>query len=197
MSKIKKSDRTKSEILDVAWEVIAREGAAVKLQVIATEAGVTRQSVYNHFGTRAGLLIALVRHADETFCIWEGFTAAMSKASALAKLEGCLDAWLAFVPKIHPVAMHLIGSLANDKDAAAAWNDRMSELKKFYHQLVEELKTAGILRADLDKKTAVDLLWSLSSMQSWDLLVHQCGWNHIQANTQIKQVVFSTLLVEK
>ena len=41
-----------------------RSAQAVKLEDVASRAGVSRQSVYLHFGSRAGLLLALVAHVE-------------------------------------------------------------------------------------------------------------------------------------
>ncbi|WP_365708818.1 TetR family transcriptional regulator, partial [Parvibaculum sp.] len=50
MSKNTKSERTRGEILDAAWTLIAERGASVSLGEVAAAAGITRQSVYVHFG---------------------------------------------------------------------------------------------------------------------------------------------------
>lgn len=53
------------QLLDVAWRLIRDEGTeALTLGRVAEQAGVTKPVVYDHFGTRAGLLIALYREFD-------------------------------------------------------------------------------------------------------------------------------------
>ena len=72
-----KSERSREEILDAAWDLIAVQGVAVSMAKIAAAVGMTRQSIYVHFGSRGGLLIALVRRADDRFDIWGGVDAAI------------------------------------------------------------------------------------------------------------------------
>lgn len=44
--------RTRTKILDASWDLIAREGVAVSMARIASEIGMTRQSIYVGFRTR-------------------------------------------------------------------------------------------------------------------------------------------------
>lgn len=194
MSNLKKSDRTKTEILDAAWDMIAAQGAAVSLAAIAKEVGITRQSIYVHFGSRAGLLLALVRRADVRYSIWKDFDTACSEPVASDRLGAVLAAWLAFVPKIHPVATDLIRLRATDKDCAAAWKDRMDELYRFFLKVTTSFAKEGVLASGWDNESAADFLWSAVSVQAWDLLVSDRSRTPEQANVIIRRVVTETLL---
>jgi len=58
-------DERHRQLLDVAWQLIRDEGTeALTLGRVAELAGVTKPVVYDHFATRAGLLIALYREFD-------------------------------------------------------------------------------------------------------------------------------------
>jgi len=53
------------QLLDVAWKLVSAEGTdALTLGRLAEEAGVTKPVVYDHFGTRNGLLAALYQDFD-------------------------------------------------------------------------------------------------------------------------------------
>lgn len=53
-------------ILDAAARVFCREGfAGANIDLIAAEAGVSRQTVYNHHGDKENLLVAVVREITE------------------------------------------------------------------------------------------------------------------------------------
>ncbi|SEH56149.1 TetR/AcrR family transcriptional regulator [Magnetospirillum fulvum] len=53
------------QLLDVAWRIIRDEGTdTLTLGHLAERAGVTKPVVYDHFGTRNGLLIALYEEFD-------------------------------------------------------------------------------------------------------------------------------------
>ncbi|MFD2299357.1 TetR/AcrR family transcriptional regulator [Paracidovorax citrulli] len=53
------------QLLDVAWSIVRSEGSdALTLGHLAERAGVTKPVVYDHFGTRNGLLAALYEEYD-------------------------------------------------------------------------------------------------------------------------------------
>jgi TetR/AcrR family transcriptional repressor of mexJK operon len=54
-------DLAKTEaILDAASEVLGERGLAAPMEAIARRAGVSKQTVYNHYGSKAELIRALV-----------------------------------------------------------------------------------------------------------------------------------------
>ncbi|WP_437365848.1 TetR/AcrR family transcriptional regulator [Inquilinus limosus] len=53
------------QLLDVSWRLVREEGTdALTLPRLAEEAAVAKPVVYDHFGTRSGLLIALYKDFD-------------------------------------------------------------------------------------------------------------------------------------
>lgn len=194
MSKNKKSDRTHAEILDTAWHLIAAEGAEVSMGKIAKAVGLTRQSIYVHFGSRSGLLTELVRRADEREDIWGNFQKALESPSAQARLEACLVVWFNFVPKIYPVASDLIRLKAKDEEASTAWYDRMAPLIAFLKTRIEDLKQEEALASNWSTDEATDYLWAQCSVQSWELLVHDRGWTPDTASKVIIKTSMQSLL---
>ncbi len=63
--RLSRDDRHR-QLLDMAWQLVHKEGTeALTLGRLAEQAGVTKPVVYDHFGTRAGLLAALYKDFDE------------------------------------------------------------------------------------------------------------------------------------
>jgi AcrR family transcriptional regulator len=59
-------EQRRRQLLETASEIVRTEGTeALTLGYLAERAGVTKPIAYEHFGTRAGLLIALYRDYDE------------------------------------------------------------------------------------------------------------------------------------
>jgi AcrR family transcriptional regulator len=172
-----RSIRTRAEILDVAWKLFAKKGSAVSMAEVAEAAGLTRQAVYVHFRSRGGLLVALVRRADERADIHAKFRRALAAKDSSERLTAFLDVWFDFVPTIHPVATTLMRARGDDPEAAAAWSDRMEELRVGFRSLAASLRRDGALASGWTAATAADFLWAGSSMQVWDLLAADCGWN--------------------
>jgi AcrR family transcriptional regulator len=67
-SKRMAKDQRRQQLMRIALDIVREEGTeALTLARLAERAGVTKPIAYEHFGTRAGLLIALFRdHDDKT-----------------------------------------------------------------------------------------------------------------------------------
>lgn len=59
-------EQRRTQLLETAATIVRGQGTdALTLAHLAEQAGVTKPIAYEHFGTRAGLLIALYRHFDD------------------------------------------------------------------------------------------------------------------------------------
>jgi len=62
--RLTREDRLR-QLLETAWQLVREEGTeALTLGRLAEQSGVTKPVVYDHFGTRAGLLVALYQDFD-------------------------------------------------------------------------------------------------------------------------------------
>ncbi len=194
MSSNSRGRRTKTEVLDIAWGLISEKGADVSVSEIAAAAGITRQTIYMHFGSRGGLLVALVRRADDRFEIKESFDQALQLPDPRNRLTATLDAWLAFVPKIYPVATDLIRLRATDQEAATAWEDRMTALRTWLADLMQSLADDDALNDNWTPRQASTFFWAETSVQTWGLLRYDCGWDEATITQKMTLSLTRTLL---
>ncbi|MEM1048625.1 MAG: TetR/AcrR family transcriptional regulator [Pseudomonadota bacterium] len=193
MSSSRRLQKTRAEILDAAWDLVSVKGAEVSLQEIARAAGISRQSVYDHFGSRGGLLMALVRRADDRFDIKNGLFSAFARADPLERLDTSIDVWVDFVERIFPVATDLIRLRATDPDASAAWEDRMADLRSWLVVLTESLEKDRALGAGWTAQAAAEYLWAAFSVQMWGMLTKECGWTADQARAVLRRTIRAAL----
>ncbi len=194
MSSNGRRKQTEAELLDTAWDLVTEYGAEVSIADIAKKAGVSRQTIYLHFGSRAGLLLALVRRADDRFDIKRLMFEAFAEPDPRGRLERTVQVWLDFVPKIYPVARDLIRLRDTDHDASAAWEDRMADLRSWLLVMFRSLSEEGALRDHWRAEDASDYFWAQSSVQAWGLLVHDCGWSEEAARDKIRRALVAALL---
>ncbi|WP_299686526.1 TetR/AcrR family transcriptional regulator [uncultured Tateyamaria sp.] len=197
MSSKRVATQTKTEILDAAWDLVSRRGADVSVSDIAKQVGISRQSIYLHFGSRGGLLIALVRRADDRFDIKTALFDAFALPDPQARLERTLDVWLDFVPKIYPVAKDLIRLRDTDAESAAAWEDRMQELRSWLAILFTSLEADGVLPHGWTARDASEVFWAHSSVQVWGLLTSDCGWSADKARRHLRQFLVSSMVAKR
>ncbi len=186
--------RTRADILDVAWRVIAEHGTHVSMAQIAEAVGLTRQAVYVHFRSRGGLLVALVRRADDRADIHARFRAALALDDPRRRLDAFLRVWFDFVPTIHPVASSLMRARRDDPEAAAAWRDRMTALHRGFVVLTRSLRRDGALAPGWMASAAADYLWAGSSVQTWELLAVDRRWGAARASRVLRRTLAAAVL---
>jgi AcrR family transcriptional regulator len=170
-----KKQKTRESLLDAAWKRLER-GDAAKLEDVGADVGVSRQSVYLHFGSRGGMLLALVAHIDETLGLYERLAALRQIDDPIELLKATLDMAASYQPKVQGVAMALMRLAEQDEEVRAAFENRMEERRKGLAATIEQLARAGLLRKEWSKTEMVDLLWEATSPSSFQHLVVELGW---------------------
>jgi AcrR family transcriptional regulator len=164
------SAETRRRVLDAAWaRVLERGTAGVSVKDIAAAAGVSRQLVYFHYGSRAGLLLAMARHIDES----SGFVAAANQAD---DLEALLRAWCAYLPDMLPVARALEAALVTGDEGGTAWRQRMGELREVVRRAVGR----AVLKPGWTVDAAADWVWARIQPSTYAHLVQERGWAHAE-----------------
>ncbi|MFI6483706.1 TetR/AcrR family transcriptional regulator [Nonomuraea sp. NPDC050663] len=166
---------TRSRILEAARRLIIEQGPRVLMADVARAAGISRQALYLHFGSRASLLVAVVRDMDEQDGIRARCEKALTTEEPLEAFRAFLRVWLRYAATIHPVASVLLASRRDDPDAAAAWKDRMDELHSGFLAAARRLGAAGRLRPGLAADVAADLAWAMTSVSVWEQLTADRG----------------------
>jgi AcrR family transcriptional regulator len=171
------SRNSRERILDAALALVTRRGdAAATMAEIAAAARVSRQAVYLHFSDRAVLMLALVRHADVKGGLAEELRKIRDAPDALAALREMVALQARMNPKIWAVARSLEAVRRTDKAAERGWQDRLQHRLEGARQLIARLQQEGRLRPGLDPAAAADLLWSVTSLRTWEDLVLERKW---------------------
>jgi AcrR family transcriptional regulator len=187
---------TRERVLQVARELIAERGnAAITLVDVAARAGLSRQTMYLLFGSRAGLLVAMVEQIDATSAGPERLRAARDGSDPLAAFEAYLRAWFDYLPQVLPVARALTAAAtAGDRDAQAAWESRMRKLRGGFLQLAQALRAAGRLRETWSTQAAADWMFGLTHADLWQHLVVEAGWPGATAVDRLVSALRATLI---
>jgi AcrR family transcriptional regulator len=188
--------KTRQKIMETTRRLIEKsQGKAVRLQDIAQAAGVSRQAIYLHFGSRAGLMVATVQHIDKAAGLIERTQHVRDEADSLVAIDLFIDFWATYIPTIYGMAKQLSVLRESDEGAAAAWQDRMDSLRDGpCRYLIERLEEDGRLDPEWETETAVDVLWTLISIQTWESLVIERGWSDVQYAANLKQIIKRALI---
>ncbi len=186
----------RARILREAWAMIeAGRIGDLTMAAVGKAAGVSRQTVYVQFGTRAGLLVQMVRERDATNPRQEQLAAALEEPDPIEALMAVTRVLAAWWQDINPIAQALYGAALTDDAARAAWEDRMTHLHELAEQVVQRLDTAGVLAPGWDVAHASDWLANQLNPLGWVLLT-DAGWSQRTYEERMTAVV-RTVLVGK
>jgi AcrR family transcriptional regulator len=186
---------TRKRILEVTRQLMEkRRGKDVRLEDIAEAADVSRQAIYLHFGSRAGLLIATARYLDDTLGLSERLVPVQSAESGIQHLEALVEFWTNYIPDIYGLAKALMTVRETDEAAAAAWNDRMEAVYIKCLTMVQHLASDGLLSPAWTIDEAADFMWATLSIAVWEQLTIERGWTQEQYMERIQMALKRTLV---
>ena len=188
---------TKSRILEVTWRLLESGNKAIRMADIAKAAGVSRQALYLHFPNRAELLVATTRHIDKVKNVDARLARSRSASSGVERLHAFVDAWGGYIPQIHGISVALRAMRDTDKEAAAAWEDRMQAVRQGCEAAVLAILQDGYLKEGITEITGVDLLWTLLSVENWERLVLECGWSQSEYEQTLKKIAEVSLMSQR
>jgi AcrR family transcriptional regulator len=188
------SDGTGARILEATLALIARKGDAnVTMAQIAKAAGVSRQAVYLHFADRAALMVAAARHVDDTRGLPDRIRLVAASPSGAAMIEAQVALQATMNPSVWAVARAVDAVRRTDAAAERAWQDRLEHRLQGCRAIVARLQTDGNLKPGLDAAVAADLLWTMTSLRTWEDLVVQRGWSPQRYQKHITRVLLDAV----
>ncbi len=185
----------RTAILDATLALLReRPGHAPSLTDIAARAQFSRQAIYRHFGSRAGLLTAALEEIDTKLGAAAAVAEIRAATTPAAELEALATWWSAHVEDFIDLARHVHAERLRDADLAAAWAGRTDALRQACALVVKDCEAAGALHPALTRREATDLLAGLLSIPLWDQLRTERGWRRRQYAERITHVIRSALL---
>lgn len=166
---------TRENLLEAAWKRL-EAGDEAKLEDVGRDVGVSRQAVYLHFGSRGGMLLALVAYVDERLGLPERLRSAHATDDPVQQLENVLRLVASYEPELHGVAMALLRLSDTDADVRSAFEDRMKRRRNGIGQIVKRVNSAGLLREEWSTAEVSEALFAASAPSSYQTLVVEQGW---------------------
>ena len=193
--------QTRARILDSAQRLFAERGyAASTMEAVAAAAGVAVDTVYAGFGTKRGLLSALmdvrVGGDDEPIDLLDrsGPQAVRREPNQRRQLEAFAKDISSIIERARPVDDIMRGAAAVDPEVAALrarlQEQRFQNLLKF----VSWVTANGPLRGGVDEETGAAIVWSLTSPEMHRLLRVERAWTAQRYTEWLAETLTLTLL---
>jgi AcrR family transcriptional regulator len=184
---------TRQRILDASRTLLTTPSLRTfTLSEVAEQAGVVRSTIYGVFGSRRGLLRAVM---DDVAARggWERMREAYRLPDALAAVLGNIEAGTRMAATEHPVIAAIYALAAVDPDAAAVAAETDEARVRGLDVMVRRLADQGYLRSDLEHDQALDILYVLSNFKTFDQLFTERRLEHAAAVELLVRLVTSTL----
>ena len=179
---------TRTRILKACLALLVEgAGNGIRMSDIARRAGVSRQALYLHFQTRADLVIAATKLQDEETRTAERLQPSRSAKTGRERMSAYIRAWCSYIPVIYPVVQTILHLSEVDEEVARAWRQRMEDMREGCEAAIAALERDGDLPDHFDRQTATDLLWTMVSVRSWELLTRERGWSEEKYLTEIEK----------
>ncbi|HEX8510492.1 MAG TPA: TetR/AcrR family transcriptional regulator [Propionibacteriaceae bacterium] len=176
---------TKRVIASAAAELFLRDGyPQTSVLAVARAAGVSTQTVYNSFGTKAGLL----KHVYDVTLVGDDDPVPFAERAEVRALYELTDPrdFLAGYAAIGVVLFERLGPLlgvitagaqAGEEDLTAHLRRIDAERLTGVTMVVQHLRTLGGLAQQVSQQQARDAIWTLNSLAVWQLLTVERGWS--------------------
>ena len=186
---------TRTRILEATRQLMEEHrGQGVRMRDVAEAAGISRQAVYDNFGSRANLLVETTHYVDEVRGLEERRRCFREATTGVGHLEAYVEFWGNFIPEVYGMAKALLAVRESDEAAAAAWDDRMGAVRESCRTTIEALHRDGMLAPEWSREVAVDLMWTMLSIRNWEQLTTECGWSTNQYVSRMQKLLKRTLV---
>jgi AcrR family transcriptional regulator len=161
---------TRRRIIDVTRDLLTRAPLeSVSLPAIAAEAEVARSTVYAIFGSREGLMVAVAEDLLER----GGFARigqALRGPDVVRAFEISIDVAMELYSQEHAVSSALLSLAAVDRDASSAAARLNFGRREGMRKLAQRMHDQGVLRDDVTVDEAADVLWLITSFETFGQL---------------------------
>ena len=192
---------TRFRILDAAQRRFAERGYGVTtMDAIAAEAGVAVDTVYAGFGSKRGVLSALmdvrVGGDDQPVQLLDrpGPQAVRRETSQRRQLAIFAQDVSAIGERARPVADIIRGAAAVDEEIAALWSRLEESRFQNMSRFVTWVAANGPFRGGISEADAAAIVWSLTSPEMQRLLRVERGWTTERYREWLAQTLTRTLL---
>jgi AcrR family transcriptional regulator len=185
---------TRTRILEATRNLLLkRSGGEASMAEIAKAAGLSRQAVYLHFADRGALFVALVEYVDQKRGLHEVLDTVRNAPSGVAALRAMAAAQAKTNPDVWPMARASEAIRRTDEAMEKAWQNRLQDRHAGCKAIVKQLAKEGSLRKGLPIDVATDLLWTITSIRTWEDLALDRKWKRSEYEEYVSDVLMRVL----
>lgn len=162
---------TRARILASARDLIPGAEATLPVTAIAKHAGVAIQTIYDQFGSKGGLLIAVINDVQRSIGLFEAFRGVFTAPDGEAAMRRMIEATVSFWDRAWPYLEFVLRTRRLDKVVAREMDfiDRLRHAH--FWAITRRLEDEGRLRTGLTAESAADRFFALTIPTIYEELV--------------------------
>lgn len=169
---------TRRAILDAARSLFTTQGYLnTPIRALAENAGVSVQTIYATFGSKPGVLMALLERMDQERV--EPIAGRLLRAEDPGETLDLVASLERHVREaggdVLRVAMQ---AAASDPEVARVWDEMFDRHRQGVARMCQRLARSRWLRPGLTTDHAIATAFALTSVEAYEELVHKQGWSH-------------------
>ena len=191
--------RNQEAILDAAEHQFLERGyGATTISGVATEVGVSVETVYKAFGGKAGLVRALydrsLRGRERASAYERSDAMAARETDPITIVHEWGELTTEVAARMNPIRLLIRAAAVTDPEIAALLTAGDGERLERMRHNAEFLADRGSLREDVTTDKATDVLYTCSSLEIYEVLVLQRGWPPPEFARFVADFMISALL---
>jgi AcrR family transcriptional regulator len=186
---------TRQRIVEATRQLLEAEGyAGMTIEAVARRAEVSVQTVYAVFGSKTGILAELLNQATFGTDYEDTVRRTLEESDPETRLRGAAR----IARQIHDAQssgfdlLRGAGMLAPELARLEQEGERMRYERQ--ERMIDSLRDAKRLRADLSYRAARDILWTLTGSDVYRMLVRERGWSSQRYQDWLADTLVRTLL---
>ncbi|HEX2236594.1 MAG TPA: TetR family transcriptional regulator [Actinomycetota bacterium] len=170
------------------------------MAAVAAGAGVSVETVYKAFRNKAGLLkavfdVAIVGDDDPVPMLQRDMVRRIKAEPDPRRKLSIYGEHLARAgPRAAAVQLLVRDAAASDVEAASVWDQMLAERLEGMTHFARDLAQEDHLRDGVSFEEARDVLWTLNSVELYELLVLRRGWTNARYGRWIADAMIAALL---
>src|SRR3954453_5422684 len=195
-----RADARRRDVVQAARELFERDGFRLTtIAAVAAQAGVSPESIYKGFGSKAALAKAVFDIAlagdDDPVPVAErpALLAIREEPDVRRKIAIFVDGLVQRLARSAGVQILIRDGRHVDDSLAPVWQKVNQEGITGMTMLGRQLLDSGGLRADIDLDEVRDVLWNYLAIDHYERLVLSRGWSHDRYAAWLTKAIISAL----
>lgn len=154
------------------------------MEELARRADVARATIYHQFGSKLGVLEAVITDFEERAGL-DALASVVDRAPPQGLIRAAISSGCDYWATDPDLARKIVG-LGSIQPEVADVLDRHDEGRlRLLNRLVDRLLAGGVLRDDCSPEHALDVLWLVTSFDAYDLLTRGRRLSHARATNAL------------